>query len=202
MLIRIRGASSGVFDQTFFKYQVSEQTRLRQITTELFIRKGLDAALNIDRESFNFSHPHVQFVALWLHRAIRQLTNRHKDISKKEREQKREVLALANRDSITQYSESVWDSLRSNDVSPDIVIEKDRGGAEAKRALGYMALARDDMPTLAAAMQSPGREDREVQVRALMRVLAAYEVLDGRPYDEQQALIEAILRIFLSASDK
>lgn len=201
VLIRIRGSSGGEFDPTFFKYQVSEQTRLRQITTELFIRKGLDAALNIDRESFNFSHPHVQFVALWLHRAIRQLTNRHKDISKKEREKKKEAISLANRDSITAHSQKVWESLRSNDEEPDIVIERDRSSAEAKRSQGYMAIAREDMPTLASATKSSDYEDKEVKVRALMRVLAAYEVLDGRSYNEQQELIEAILRIFFSASE-
>lgn len=202
VLIRIRGASSGLFDPTFFKYQISEQTRLRQITTELFIRKGLDAALNIDRESFNFSHPHVQFVALWLHRAIRQLTNRHKDISKKERDKKKEVISLANRDSITAHSQKVWESLRSNDEEPEIVIEKDRSSAEEKRSQGYMAIAREDMPTLASATKSSGYEDKEVQVRALMRVLAAYEVLEGRSYHEQQELIEAILRIFFSAPEQ
>jgi hypothetical protein len=29
-----------------------------------------------------------------------------------------------------------------------------------------------------------------------MRVLAAYDVLEDRSYDEQQALIEAILKVF------
>ncbi|MNY61112.1 hypothetical protein D3C86_1977540 [compost metagenome] len=65
-----------------------------------------------------------------------------------------------------------------------------------------MALARTDVPTLATTMPQQDREDMEVKTRALMRVLAAYEVLDDRPYDEQQALIEAILKVFLSAPVK
>ena len=51
VLVRINGVSGALFGDTFMKYQVSEQTRLRQITAEIFVSKGLDAALNIDRES-------------------------------------------------------------------------------------------------------------------------------------------------------
>jgi hypothetical protein len=54
VLIRIRGTSGALFDQTFFKYQVSELNRLKQITSELFIQRGLDAALNIDRGVIQF----------------------------------------------------------------------------------------------------------------------------------------------------
>ena len=45
---------------------MSEQTRLRQITSEIFVTEGLDAALNIDGESFNYGHPHLQLLTRWL----------------------------------------------------------------------------------------------------------------------------------------
>lgn len=202
VLIRIRGTSGGVFDSTFFKYQVSELTRLRQITTELFITKGLDAALNIDRESFNFSHPHVQFVAMWLHRSIRQLTNKHKDLSKRVRVEKQGATAAAIRDAITVHSEAVWQSKQSSDLMPEVTIAENRTEAETARSQGYMAVVRADVPTLKSTMVQKDREDMEVKARALMRVLAAYEVLDDRPYDEQQALIEAILKVFISVPVK
>ena len=79
VLVRINGASGANFDDTFMKYQVSEQTRLNQTTSEIFVSSGLDAALNIDRESFNFAHPHYQIVSNWLHRALRQLANTTKE---------------------------------------------------------------------------------------------------------------------------
>lgn len=81
VLIRINGASGTLFDENFLKYQVSEQTRLRQITAEIFVIKGLDAALNIDRESFNISHPHYLILKNWLHSALRQLMNKHKSLA-------------------------------------------------------------------------------------------------------------------------
>lgn len=200
VLIRIRGTSGALFDQTFFKYQVSELTRLRQITSELFIRRGLDAALNIDRESFNFSHPHVQFVAIWLHRAIRQLTNKHKDLSKRARTERRGQTAVVVRDAITRHSEAVWDSRHASDPAPEIMIAPDRSHAETVRADGYMALVRSELPSLAVTLPDPERQDRDAKAQALMRVLAAYDVLEDRPYEEQQALVEAILKIFLLTS--
>jgi Histidine kinase-, DNA gyrase B-, and HSP90-like ATPase len=202
VLTRIRGTAGALFDPTFFKYQVSEQTRLRQITSELFITRGLDAALNIDRESFNFSHPHVQFVAIWLHRAIRQLTNKHKDLSKRVRTEKLAKSAVAVRDAVTQHSETVWSSKHGSEPAPEITIAVDRTEAEAARADGYMALARIDLPSLSATVPLPERTDRDVKAQALMRVLAAYDVLEDRSYNEQQALVEAILKVFFVSSGK
>lgn len=202
VLVRIRGTAGALFDPTFFKYQVSEQTRLRQITSELFIRRGLDAALNIDRESFNFSHPHVQLVALWLHRAIRQLTNKHKDLSKRTRADKLEQTAVAVRDAVTRHSETVWSARQGSDPAPEVTIAPGRSEAEAARIEGYMAIARADLPSLALSGSPQERADRDVKAQALMRVLAAYDVLEDRSYDEQQALVEAILKIFFDSAGK
>ncbi|TFL11100.1 ATP-binding protein [Pusillimonas noertemannii] len=202
VLIRIRGAAGALFDQTFFKYQVSEQTRLRQITSELFITKGLDAALNIDRESFNFSHPHVQFVALWLHRAIRQLTNKAKDLGKKARAEKLEQAAHEKRDTITQQSEGVWSEKKGDELPPDITIAETSDDAESARSQGHMALNRADIPILSVSARAPDRSDRDIKAQALLRVLAAYGALDDRSYEEQQALVQAILQIFLEAPGK
>ena len=67
VLVRVHGSSGTLFDPTFLRYQVSEQTRLRQISCEIFVSEGLEAALNIDRESFNYAHPHVVYITNWLH---------------------------------------------------------------------------------------------------------------------------------------
>jgi hypothetical protein len=201
-LVRIRGASSGVFDTTFFKYQVSEQTRLRQITTELFIRSGLDAALNIDRESFNFAHPHVQLVSQWLHKSIRQLTNKHKDLSKRARAEKNEAQAEQVRDALTVHSETIWNSRRIGDPLPEITVAQDKASAEKSRSDGFMTIVREDIPSLTGAMPAAERKDKEAQAKALMRVLDAYGVLDDRPYDEQQDIIDAIFKVFYAANIK
>jgi hypothetical protein len=199
VLVRIRGASGALFDPTFFKYQVSEQTRLRQITSEIFIQRGLDAALNIDRESFNFSHPHVQLVGAWLHRAIRQLTNKHKDISQRQRTERRAEDAAVAQDALSTYSEEVWRRRQGSETLPEVAIESTRERAQAAREDGYIALARSDIPSLVEQMPDAQRRDREAKAQALVRVLAAYEVLTDRSYDEQQELIEAIMRVFVGS---
>ena len=81
ILIRIGDASGTLFDETFAKYQISELTRLKQITAEVFVLKGLDAALNIDRESFNYAHPHYQYIMRWIHRALRQIMTTLKQVA-------------------------------------------------------------------------------------------------------------------------
>lgn len=80
-LIRINGASGTLFDSTFMRYQTAEINRLSQITCEIFVHQGLDGALNIDRESFNFAHPHYVFLARWLHSALKQVATTQKKIA-------------------------------------------------------------------------------------------------------------------------
>ena len=59
-----------------------------------------------------------------------------------------------------------------------------------------MALIRTELPSLSEASTELERKDRDAKAQALMRVLAAYDVLEDRSYDEQQALVEAILKVF------
>lgn len=196
VLVRIRGAGGALFDPTFFKYQVSEQTRLRQITSELYIEQGLDAALNIDRESFNFAHPHVQLVTGWLHRGLRQLTNRHKDISQRIREGRREQSDAETEGALGEFVEEVWQRNRGGELQPEVFLASDQARATLARSEGYLAISRDRLRTLDTVVQAERRR-REAQVRALTSVLSAFGVLDDRTYDEQQALIDAILKIFV-----
>jgi hypothetical protein len=151
VLVRIRGASGALFDPTFFKYQVSEQTRLRQITSELFVHRGLDAALNIDRESFNFAHPHLQLVTLWLHGAIRQLTNRLKEEAAKLRLSRKEEDASAERDQLNSTVIRIWHSRRGSDPVPDVVITENNAQAQEARREGSIALSRARAESVQAA---------------------------------------------------
>lgn len=195
VLVRIRGASGALFDQTFFKYQVSEQTRLRQITSELFVERGLDAALNIDRESFNFAHPHLQLVTLWFHGAIRQLTNRLKDEAAQLRDVRKAGEAEAVRSLLTQRVEQVWHARKGSSPLPVVSFFDNRQQAAQARGTGALAIVRPPMPA-----DRPGdRSTRERQIAALTQVLSAYDVFENRTYDEQQQIIEAIFAVFVSS---
>ena len=109
VLIRVREASGTLFDPTFLNYQVSEQTRLRQITAEIFVHEGLDSAVNIDRESFNYSHPHFLYIQRWLHKSLRLLVNRLKAfaaedlaVEKKKRHHEAKVALLSRAEEVWQ----------------------------------------------------------------------------------------------------
>lgn len=99
-LIRIHDASGILFDETFMKHQVAEHTIKSQLTAEIFVSRGLDSALNIDRESFNIAHPHYQIVMRWLHSAIRQVVNKYKQI-------KRDVQVTINTDNEDAFTLSL-----------------------------------------------------------------------------------------------
>lgn len=199
-LVRIRGASGANFDPTFFGYQVSELTRLRQITSEIFIRRGLDAALNIDRESFNFSHPHVQLVAGWLQRSIRQLTNKHKDLTSKLRKERIGAKAAVDRSALESFVKEVWSDRQSDDSPPEIVICDGAEVIDARRS-GHIALHKSALASFKSKKPLP-KGVGEGKAEALVQVLLAYDALKDLEFSEQEELISAILYVFYGVDSK
>src|SRR5690606_11875276 len=115
---------------------------------------------------------------------------------------KLEQAALAERDAVTKHSETVWSAKQGGDPPPEVTIAAGRTEAEAARAEGFLAIARADLPSLAAPASTQERAERDAKAKALLRVLAAFGVLEELPYDEQEALVEAILKIFFDPAGK
>lgn len=194
VLVRIRGASGAAFDRTFFNYEVSEQTRLRQLTSELFVRRGLDAALNIDRESFNFSHPHVQLVALWLQRGIRQLTNKHKEIAARKRLERSQSAQILNRSQLETFADEIWRSRQGDVVPPTVILASKEVVDEARRG-GSVALRADSIFNTAQLARIDISE-RETKAQALMQVLLAFDLIQEMTFEERESLVRAIFQVF------
>ena len=177
VLIRIREASGTLFDPTFLNYQVSEQTRLRQITAEVFIHEGLDGAVNIDRESFNYSHPHFLFLQRWLHRALRLTTNRLKAMATENLEYERVTRRREARAAIQERAEEIWHRRYGEDAdSPTLWLEDglpdEVGGVE----VGWRYA------------KQPERPERAV---AIAVVLEAYGLLRGLDVEDRaQVLVD------------
>lgn len=146
VMLRVGNAAGSLFDRTFMGYQVSEQTRLRQITAEIFVSEGLDGAINLDRETYNFAHPHYQFLVKWLHSAIRQLTNRNKAIGKELRESER---AASSSRAMRKIETTVARKLA--DVGVDDIVEvqfvETEEEIEAVRDEGKVAFRKDVVMT-------------------------------------------------------
>ncbi len=184
VLIRIRGSSGTLFDSTFLNYQVSEQTRLRQITAEMFIHEGLDSAINIDRESFNYSHPHFLYIQRWLHRALRLLVNRLKaraaaDLARAKSELRNKALS---------YAAEVWSRRLGDEADPPFsdptvsTLPDEVGGADI------------DWPS-EGILTSRGKHVGTGRISALAAILEAYGVLSSLPAEDRARIISDILGI-------
>ncbi|WP_259338478.1 hypothetical protein [Clavibacter phaseoli] len=203
VLVRIHGASGTLFDSTFFNYQVAELTRLRQITCEIFVTEGLEAALNIDRESFNTSHPHTIVLTRWLHSALRQLATAQKREAHLEREEGRQVakavvsgrleaIAVAA-NSVRTDGEGILPRVRVLERSDQL------GDSEAEEARVYdLTSLRAELPDLVAPNTSSSNVKK---LEAIGNVLEIYGVMDSLSQWEQENLLAAMLAILESESN-
>lgn len=69
--IRVRGVGIGGYDSTFLRYYNQIDTiRSRWISGEIFVDEGLEAALNIDRDSFNEHDEHFKKLQKVIHEKL------------------------------------------------------------------------------------------------------------------------------------
>ncbi len=204
LLIRIGDASGSLFDPSFAKYQVSELTRLKQITAEVFVLKGLDAALNIDRESFNESHPHYQYIQRWVHGALRQITNTIKQRAKELHSEDAERIGASNAAELEKVvvreiaAASDAEDRRPADIE---IADADIKQIQEMRNKGRVALDARNIFT-ASAMKRHGAKAKKndilfrKKIKAVAQVLDAYGLLDGLTYNQQEKLLRAIAEVF------
>jgi len=204
VLLRINDANGVLFDETFMKYPVSEVTRKRQITAEVFVMRGLDAALNIDRESFNFAHPHYQYLTRWVHNAFRQFASRQKSLAKEHLDRTRTEATTTQMSDLEQRVDRVVRRLQSDPDAPSTVVEfvdstKDQ---HTKRKDGVLAFAKQDIfPVALVAKNKSGPLAHaqlrfEAQMKAVARILDAFDVFDNMTYQRQQQLLREIVAVF------
>lgn len=201
VMIRINGASGILFDNKFLDYQISELTRLKQVTAEIFIKKGLDAALNIDRESFNIAHPHYQYISKWLHHALKQLMSRHKAL-----QQGKSFSHLENKkaEAIVQLKEIVKSDPHNLSQSSErqiIFSGKEKSGqleipSDSSIVFEKMAL----FGSRAARPVTRNERLREAlfeeKIKAVATLLDRYGLLEKLGQQEQAALLKSIVDIF------
>ncbi|MEW6085348.1 MAG: ATP-binding protein [Chloroflexota bacterium] len=71
IMIRVRNIGIGYYDQTMLDYRFNEGPRSRWLTGEIYVNRGLENALNIDRDSFNRFHPEFRYVQEFIHEKLR-----------------------------------------------------------------------------------------------------------------------------------
>ena len=198
-LIRIHGSSGTLFDSTFMRYQVSEQTRLRQITCEIFVKEGLDSALNIDRESFNNAHPHAVYISKWLHEALRQLATAQKRLASEVRGHAREEGKGVVVSGIQRVAIDVWSQESGDPTSaPPSINISDAESNAASGSDAYVFSRASVVPVRTKAKTPKQRAHDEVveaKLKAIAQVLASFGLLDSVPKRKQEKLLKAIYEI-------
>ncbi|MBF4566154.1 ATP-binding protein [Plantibacter sp. VKM Ac-2876] len=184
-LIRIHGASGSGFDETFLKYQVAETTRLKQISCEIFVVQGLEGALNIDRESYNFSHTHVVRLTSWLHTALSRSIGTQKSLANVIRRNQRDSEADRQVDVLESIVSDFWLETLGSDADSPVppVVWSDSGSKVAdEHQSDAIRLSREHV--LRATGASKRLQRAESQMGAIAQVLAAMNLLED--LDEQQ----------------
>lgn len=194
-LIRINGANGTLFESSFMDYQISEQTRLRQLTGEVFAIKGLDSALNIDRESFNISHPHYQYLKKWMHNALRQFMSKNKALSK-------DGAALKNQEKINEIKESINSVVESFTESKSVRFFSSTKGEQPSLldAPGTLNIDRSVVLSTVKSITSTEKARmglHEEKLIAVANILESYGLLSSLSPSEVEKLISAIGKIFL-----
>jgi hypothetical protein len=199
-LIRVNGASGTLFDPSFMRYQTAEIARLNQITCEIFVRQGLDGALNIDRESFNFAHPHYVFLARWLHSALRQVTNTQKKVAAEFRNSKIETRTGDAIDRLHNVVEKEWHDAGNDpdEIPPEIFFELPdllMGSSSSSTEGAYVFNRNIIFPESKGKRTISGSSEVRVfeeKLKSIAQVLAAYGVFDNMSGAKRERLLRAI----------
>lgn len=204
-LIRIHGSSGTLFDSTFMRYQVSEQTRLRQITCEVFVSEGLDSALNIDRESFNTAHPHSVYITKWLYSGLRQLATAQKKLASTVRERIRDESKEKVVSGIQKVAAELWTQENDDPASAPPDIELSDSDAKSKtEGEAYVFRRSEVVPEEMKPRTQKARAHLtilEEKLKAIAQVLASFGLLETLSKRKQTRLLKAIYKI-LSESEE
>lgn len=200
VMVRIADASGTRFDETFFSYQVQELRRLNQTTAEIFVRSGLDAALNIDRESFNFGHPHAKILSSWVHRALRQIANTQKRLAQKERDKEREETSALQASNLQKLVKRRVEQIAGRDPNPVKILDSvDNDIAIRNRASGNIVITKDSIqpaiPQGQGVQQQQNQKLMAEKMKSIVQVLEAFGVLDDLTYEKRDLLITTIAEI-------
>lgn len=190
VILRVGNASGAIFDPTFMGYSISEQSRLRQITCEIFVSKGLDGAINLDRESFNYSHPHYQIITAWLHSALRQLANKDKEINKTIRQEDRSIRESISKEVIQKHIEAIY--VKRSNTLPDNLslshVNTNDGLLDNSFPSNFVTTIRNLFPI--------DTQDKIEQAKAVYLILHAWGLIDNLPADERAAVVSDIITVF------
>jgi hypothetical protein len=193
MLVRIAGASGTLFDRSFLGFRTSENLRLRQVSSETFIDRGLQNALNVDRESFVESDPSVRALQRWTERSMTRLFSRLKADQKQLASERKEQEQAAEAAEAEATAATIWTKRRGTLRSkpPTIVVSsKSAAPADVPKNAIFLGGIKSE--------KRGGVEKEQVfsaRLRAVVVVLDAWGLLDQLSDAERSALTADLSRV-------
>jgi hypothetical protein len=196
VLIRVHGSSGTLFDPTFMRYQISEQTRMRQISCEIFVSEGFEAALNIDRESFNYAHPHVVYITKWLHASLRRLATVQKKIAGDIRQAQRKADVEEEKETLTSIASGAW-RYESDDpgAQPPPVAFLDAASETTDTQPGTYHFSRQAVFGEQTRQQTLHHKSTERKLKTIVQLLSAYGILESLTSGQQERLLAGMRKI-------
>lgn len=194
ILVRVHDATGSLYDETFLSFPVAEQRRMTQLTCEIFVSEGFDGALNIDRESFNYAHPHVVVLTKWVHAALRRVIAEEKRVAAAALAERRAMGERARIEALDEIVDEVWERERGDDgtAAPTVIFSDD---PDARVADGYIFPRRRVLGEYVGANARGRQRQAEAGIGGIMRVLSAFGLLDTLSTDDIAELAIAIRKI-------
>ncbi|MFI5563348.1 ATP-binding protein [Amycolatopsis japonica] len=197
VMVRVHDASGMKFDPEFFRFPVAEQRRMSQISCEIFILEGFDGALNIDRESFNFAHPHAVLLLKWIHASLKRVIAVQKRVASAALKERRKSKAQDIDKKGASVARREWQSRHDDGTDPPDIVFSDEGsvpnGNDSTAAYVF------DRRQVAGQLTGPNWKNRqetlENKLVQIAKILAAYSVLDSLSRESQADLMAAIREV-------
>ena len=172
ILVRIKGVGVGSYDRTFLHYPKAEGPMFNQLSGEIFIEKGLEEALNIDRNSFNETHPHFLRLQQFLWNYLGEGKDAvFRDIRKRSKERQERIHIAESQIELSQFAEFVNESL-------GIKIKLERKKETYKEPYEYDKKSRK-LIYYSHSFWAKKREQRMFQERIILAINAAKSASDS-----------------------
>lgn len=190
--IRINGASGALFDPEFMNWQLAEYMLKKQMTIEINILEGFESALNIDRESFNFAHPHYQLVMRWLHKALRQVVN----VIKSKKKEKKEEINKSTLKNTQEFFTNVVASTPSSVYDDNESLAKLEINDIEKSELKVLRYTNNRIKELTSTSDKKKIDEKFMpKINAIISLLDKFALLDNLSPNQKNDLVEALIKI-------
>lgn len=130
--VRLRNVGIGGYDATFMKYYKQVETiRSKWVSGEIFVDSGLEAALNIDRDSFNEHEEHYKSLQKYIHEVLDKVFDETNKAAIQKREVVKETKLSTQSNKLKDYvitaSKGKFELKEDKSINTSLEIDNDKG---------------------------------------------------------------------------